>query len=167
MSRRDSSPRTRITAASRGVCRATRTAPWSRRQRSTRPLPPGSRSGARSLLRQVSLLTQCFAVHDNYKNKTKIDRAWCHRFSVAYPHRVWQRFTPATPKLLAMPRWWAPDQTFKSLRELQIEYDNTVGHNANLLLGVTRQCRYCRSAALPPCHSSRCQHFKSTETPQV
>lgn len=36
--------------------------------------------------------------------------------------------------------WWAPQQTFKSLRELQVEYDNSVGHNANLLLGVTPDC---------------------------
>eukprot|EP00658_Telonema_sp_P-2_P017176 TRINITY_DN16644_c0_g1_i5.p1 TRINITY_DN16644_c0_g1~~TRINITY_DN16644_c0_g1_i5.p1 ORF type:complete len:283 (-),score=61.68 TRINITY_DN16644_c0_g1_i5:801-1649(-) len=33
--------------------------------------------------------------------------------------------------------WWAPGQTFKSLDELKLEYDNSVGHGANLLLGLT------------------------------
>ena len=47
--------------------------------------------------------------------------------------------------------WWAPDQTFKSLRELQIEYDNSVGHNANLLLGVTPDF----SGSLPAAHVAR------------
>ena len=51
--------------------------------------------------------------------------------------------------------WWSPAQTFKSLRELQIEYDNSVGHNANLLLGVTPDF----TGRLPAAHVARYTEF--------
>jgi hypothetical protein len=51
--------------------------------------------------------------------------------------------------------WWAPQQTFKSLRELQIEYDNSVGHNANLLLGITPDW----TGRLPEAHVQRYGEF--------
>ena len=51
--------------------------------------------------------------------------------------------------------WWAANQTFKSLRELQIEYDNSVGHNANLLLGITPDF----SGRLPDAHVQRYTEF--------
>ena len=51
--------------------------------------------------------------------------------------------------------WWSPGQTFKSLRELQIEYDNSVGHNANLLLGVTPDF----TGSLPAAHVARYTEF--------
>ena len=47
--------------------------------------------------------------------------------------------------------WWAPGQTFKSLQELKIEFDNSVGHSANLLLGLTPDY----SGRLPTAHVRR------------
>ena len=51
--------------------------------------------------------------------------------------------------------WWSPGQTFKTLRELQIEHDNSVGHNANLLLGVTPDF----TGSLPAAHVARYKEF--------
>ena len=51
--------------------------------------------------------------------------------------------------------WWSPSQSIKSLRELQIEYDNSVGHNANLLLGVTPDF----TGRLPAAHVARYTEF--------
>jgi len=48
------------------------------------------------------------------------------------------------PALVVDPYVISPEQTFKSLQELKIEYDNSVGHSANLLLGLTPDYRYIR-----------------------
>jgi alpha-L-fucosidase len=59
--------------------------------------------------------------------------------------------------------WWAPHQTFKSLRELQIEYDNSIGHNANLLLGLTPDF----SGVLPTAHVERYTEFGKFLQPTI
>ena len=51
--------------------------------------------------------------------------------------------------------WWAPGQTIKSVPELSTEYDNSVGHGANMLLGLTPDY----SGNLPDYHMKRYVEF--------